>query len=360
MNTSKSEIPADLRRSRGALSNQTGRFDLQRNVESDGWDMEEELPPFRTELTLEQAKSIITRNTSPDLPFDRSLNPYRGCEHGCVYCFARPTHCYLGFSAGLDFETKIIARPNASEILDKELRRKSYKPDTIAIGTNTDPYQPAERDMKVMRGCLKVLSAFNHPVGIVTKGTLIERDIDVLASMAQRGLVNVGISITSLDTSLSRLMEPRAPSPKRRLQTIRRLADAGIPVRLMMAPVVPSVTDHEIEAILQASCVAGAKAANWIMLRLPQEVSPLFREWLEAHFPMRSERVMARLREMHRGQDYDAQWGRRMRGEGHYADMIAARFKIAMRRQGLAPDLPPLRQDLFQVPLAVGDQMALF
>lgn len=354
------QISEERRRGRGALSNESGRFDLRRNTECDGWDIEEDLPSFRTNISLEKAKTIITRNVSPDLPFDRSVNPYRGCEHGCIYCFARPTHCYLGFSAGLDFETQIIARPNAASLLESELRRKSYQVATIAIGTNTDPYQPAEKDLEIMRECLQVLSAFNHPVGIVTKGTLIERDIDILASMAARGLVHVGVSVTTLDAKLSRLMEPRVPSPKRRLQTIERLSKAGIPVRVMMAPVVPSVTDHEVERVLEASKDAGAKAASWIMLRLPREVSPLFREWLETHFPMRAERVMARLQEMHSGRDYSANWGRRMRGEGHYASMIAARFKIAMRCEGLAENLPPLRSDLFQAPLAQGSQMALF
>ncbi|WP_299350553.1 PA0069 family radical SAM protein [uncultured Shimia sp.] len=360
METQTQTISDTRRRGRGALSNQAGRFDLDRYEENDGWEIDEERPAFRTEITQEAAKSIITRNASPDLPFDRSINPYRGCEHGCVYCFARPTHCYLGLSAGLDFETKITARPNAADLLDKELRRKSYDVATLAIGTNTDPYQPAERDLGIMRKCLKVLADFQHPVGIVTKGSLIERDIDILASMAERGLVHVGISVTTLDAKLSRLMEPRVPAPIRRLQTIRRLSDAGIPVRVMMAPVVPSVTDHEIEAVLGAAREAGAKAASWIMLRLPQEVSPLFQEWLQEHFPLRADRVMARVREMHGGQDYDAQWGRRMRGEGHYASMIAARFNMAMRRQGLSPNLPVLRQDLFQPPLATADQLALF
>lgn len=360
MDKTDETIPKERRLARGALSNQTGRYDLERKSEHDGWDIEEELPPFRTEILKQNAKTIITRNTSPDLPFDRSLNPYRGCEHGCIYCFARPTHCYLGFSAGLDFETKIIARPNAAALLDQELRRKSYCVDTIAIGTNTDPYQPAEKNLGIMRDCLEVLSAFNHPVGIVTKGSLIERDIDILASMAKRGLVHVGVSVTTLDPKLSRLMEPRVPTPARRVQTIRRLTSAGIPVRVMMSPVVPSVTDHEIEAVLRAAKEAGAKAASWIMLRLPLEVSPLFQEWLKEHFPMRSERIMARLREMHDGKDYSAEWGRRMRGEGHYASMIASRFKIAMRRAGLTSDLPALSKDRFQVPLAHGAQMALF
>ena len=353
-------IGPDRRRGRGALSNHSGRFDLTRVEENDGWDIAEQRPAFRTNVTNEMAKSIINRNTSPDIAFDRSINPYRGCEHGCIYCFARPTHSYLGLSPGLDFETQIIARPNAAEVLERELRRKFYSVATMAIGTNTDPYQPAERDLGIMRDCLDVLSAFNHPLAIVTKGTLIERDIDLLADMAGRNLVHVGVSVTTMDRSLSRLMEPRVPSPERRLKTIRRLSDAGIPVKVMMAPVVPSITDHEIEAVLNASKQAGATAASWIMLRLPLEVSGMFKEWLVGHFPDRAERVMARVREMHGGKDYDAAWGRRMRGEGHYASMIAARFKIASRRLGLAQDLPKLSDDLFRPPMRAGDQMSLF
>lgn len=353
-------IDGARRRGRGAISNASGRFDLARSEESDGWDIAEERPGFATSISSEMAKTIITRNTSPDVPFDRSINPYRGCEHGCVYCFARPTHCYLGLSAGLDFETRIISRPNAAQVLDQELRRKSYSVATLAIGTNTDPYQPAEKDLGIMRGCLEVLSAFNHPVGIVTKGTLIERDIDILADMAQRNLVHVGVSVTTLDARLSRLMEPRVPSPARRFLTIQKLADAGIPVRLMMAPVVPSITDHEIEAVLQAGQEAGAAAASWIMLRLPLEVSEIFEEWLEEYFPQRAGRVMARVREMHGGKSYDAAWGRRMRGHGHYASMISARFKMAMRRLSLATELPPLSHQQFSLPVRAGDQLSLF
>ncbi|SHK31134.1 DNA repair photolyase [Shimia gijangensis] len=353
-------IDSKRRRGRGALSNATGRFDLDRIEQSDGWEIEEVRPAFDTQIRLEHAKSMIARNSSPDVPFDRSINPYRGCEHGCIYCFARPTHAYLGMSPGLDFETQIIARPNAPEILEKELQRKSYRVATLAIGTNTDPYQPAERDHGIMRACLEILRDFSHPVGIVTKGTLIERDIDLLGDMAARNLVHVGVSVTTLDPHLSRLMEPRVPSPARRLATIRRLSDAGVPVRVMMAPVVPSITDHEIEAVLKAGKDAGAISASWIMLRLPLEVSDMFKEWLEEHFPERASRVMARVREMHGGRDYDAAWGRRMRGEGHYASMISARFKMAQRRLALAPELPELAYDLFCSPIRKGEQMSLF
>lgn len=311
-------------------------------------------------MTEETARSILSYNRSPDLPFDRSINPYRGCEHGCIYCFARPSHAYLGLSPGLDFETRLVARPNAPEVLDRELRRRSYMVAPLAIGTNTDPYQPIEAQRRIMRACLKVLARFRHPVAIVTKGTLIERDIDILAPMARQGLARVGISVTTLDDRLSRLMEPRVPRPARRLATIRRLTGAGVPVRVMVSPVVPSVTDTEVEQILQQAQAAGATSASWTMLRLPREVSPLFREWIAEHFADRADRIMARVREMHGGQDYDARWGRRMRGEGHYAQMIAHRFARASRKLALDQTQPPLRCDLFAPPLAQGDQMSLF
>ncbi|NNL18089.1 MAG: PA0069 family radical SAM protein, partial [Boseongicola sp.] len=284
-------------RGRAALSNRPGRFErFDRNSVDDGWEIDEDLPPVRTDVSLEIPRKIITRNTSPDVPFDRSINPYRGCEHGCIYCFARPTHAFLGLSPGLDFETRLIARPDAPELLAKELRARSYVPKVMAIGTNTDPYQPIEKEHRIMRRCLEVLRDFNHPVGIVTKGTLIERDTDILSDMAARNLVRVGISVTTLDARLSRSMEPRVPGPKRRLQTIRRLAEAGIPVRIQCAPVVPGLTDHELEKLLEAGKDAGAYAANWVMLRLPLEVAPLFKEWLEAEVPNKAAKVMARVR----------------------------------------------------------------
>lgn len=270
-------IETSRRRARGAVSNTSGRFEkLERTETHDGWDIEEERMQFRTQLSFESAKSIITRNSSPDLGFDRSINPYRGCEHGCVYCFARPTHAYLGYSPGLDFETRLIAKPNAAELLEKELRNHRYSVAPIAIGTNTDPYQPIEKLQRIMRECLEVLRDFKHPVGIVTKGTLIERDLDILRDMASEELVKVGVSVTSLDLRVSRLMEPRAPSPDRRLRMIERLSSEGIPVRLMVSPVVPGLTDHEVERIIGAGAASGAKAVSWIMLRLPLEVSELF------------------------------------------------------------------------------------
>jgi DNA repair photolyase len=315
---------------------------------------------LRTNVREERPRKIITYNRSPDLPFDRSINPYRGCEHGCIYCFARPSHAWLGMSAGLDFETRLVARPQAAQVLDRELRAPRYRVAPIAIGTNTDPYQPIEGTHEITRACLKVLARFNHPVAIVTKGTLIERDLDILSEMAGRGLVRVGLSLTTLDARLSRRMEPRAPSPKRRLRTIERLSGAGVPVRLMTSPIVPGLTDHEIEDLLRAGQGAGATAASWIMLRLPLEVAPLFRDWLSEHYPDRAGRVMGLVREMHGGRDYAADWGRRMRGSGHHATMIAQRFDLAAKRLGLDRAQPRLRCDLFEAPARPGDQLALF
>ena len=347
-------------KARGAGSNRVGRYERHdREYRGDGWEIPEDTSLLRTEVSEEFPRTVITRNASPDISFDRSVNPYRGCEHGCSYCFARPTHAWLGLSPGLDFETRIIARPRADEVLRRQLSQKAYDVAPIAIGTNTDPYQPAEARYRIMSRILSVLHEFRHPVTIVTKGALIEQDLPVLTEMAQDGLVRVALSVTSLDARLSRLMEPRAPVPARRLAAIERLAGAGVPTQVMVAPVVPALTDHEMEAILKASAEAGALAAGWIMLRLPLEVSPLFREWLEAHFPDRAGRVMARIREMHGGQDYSAEWGKRMRGEGHYAQMIAHRFAIASRRLGLDRDLPELRTDLFRVP-GRAEQLTLF
>lgn len=348
-------------RGRGALSNHEGRFERhQREAVDDGWTPEADLPVMRTQVRQEVPRRMITYNTSPDLPFDRSINPYRGCEHGCVYCFARPSHAYLGLSPGLDFETKLVARPEAPEVLRRELANKRYRVAPIAIGTNTDPYQPIEKAEGIMRKCLEVLEDTGHPTAIVTKGSLIERDIDILSRMALRGLVRVGISVTTLDARLSRLMEPRAPAPKRRLQAIRRLSEAGVPVRIMASPMIPALTDPELEAILEAGRDAGARHASWIMLRLPREVSPLVQEWLGEHFPDRAERIMTRLREMHGGKEYDATWHRRMRGEGPYAEMIAQRFKVASKRLGLAGAAPPMRCDLFRAPVLEGAQLSLF
>ncbi len=359
--SSERPIPTERRPGRGAAARDSGRFERHRYEDvHDGWDIPEDLAPLRTEVAEERPRSMINYVRSPDIPFDRTINPYRGCEHGCIYCFARPSHAYLGLSPGLDFETRLVARPDAPDVLARELRAPRYVPRTLAIGTNTDPYQPIERDRGIMRRCLEVLRDFGHPVAIVTKGTLIERDMDILTQMAGRGLVRVGISVTTLDAALARKMEPRVPAPARRMATIRRLSEAGIEVRLMVSPVVPGLTDHELERIVQAGADAGAASASWIMLRLPREVSPLWQDWLAEHYPGQAARVMARLREMHGGKDYSSDWGRRMRGEGEYARLVARRFDVAARRAGLDRDLPALRTDLFRPPARPGDQLSLF
>ncbi len=354
-------LPGQRKRGRGAASNITGRFEgHSRESADDGWDIPEEERLIATEVREEQPRSALSWNRSPDLPFDRSINPYRGCEHGCIYCFARPTHAYLNLSPGLDFETRLIARPGIAAVLERELRARTYKVAPVALGTNTDPYQPVEAKWQIMRDVLKVLAEFRHPLAITTKGTLIERDLDLLAPMAAQGLLRVGVSVTTLDAGLSRRLEPRAPAPARRLETIRRLTAAGIPVRAMVAPVIPGLTDAELDAILEATRDAGASAASWIMLRLPLEVGPLFRDWLAEHAPGRAAKVMDRVRQSHGGKDYDAAWGKRMRGEGLWSRLIAQRFDKAIARLGLDKALPPLRCDLFAVPFRRGDQLGLF
>ena len=348
-------------KARGALDNATGRFEReQRIAEYDGWDLPEDGRLLRTEVRIEAPRTAISYNRSPDLPFDRSVNPYRGCEHGCVYCFARPTHAWLNLSPGLDFETRLIARPGIGAVLAREIGRRSYKVAPIAIGTNTDPYQPCEADHRVMREVLQVLHDWKHPVAITTKGALVERDLDLIAPMAAAGLARVGISVTTLDAGLARAMEPRCPLPQRRLQVIRRLSDAGVPVRVMIAPVIPGLTDHELEPILAAARAAGAVAASWIMLRLPLEVAPMMKDWLETRLPGHAAKVMARIRDVHGGRDYDPEWGRRMRGEGLWSDLIAQRFDKACTREGLTINQPPLRKDLFARPVQAGDQLSLF
>ena len=357
----KQDLQTQIAKGRGAVSNVDSRYStVTRHGDGDGWAPDDDAPVLRTQVSIERPRSAITYNRSPDLPFDRSINPYRGCEHGCVYCFARPTHAYLGLSPGLDFETRLVARPGIDAVLRQELGRKAYRVAPLAIGTNTDPYQPVERDHGIMRACLEVLSACGHPVAIVTKGTLIERDLDILGDMARRGLVRGGISLTTVDADLGRRMEPRAPSPKRRLQMIERLSAAGVPVRIMASPMVPGLTDPELEAILTAGKAAGARTASWIMLRLPREVSPLWQEWLAEHYPDRVGRVMSKLREMHGGKDYDARWGHRMRGTGSYAEMVAHRFELAVKRLGLRTRAPAMRTDLFRPPVGSGAQLSLF
>ncbi|MCX7645416.1 MAG: PA0069 family radical SAM protein [Rhodobacteraceae bacterium] len=361
MRPESSLLDPSRRRARGAVSNSASRFEPYRRVGvDDGWPQEEPLPPLRTEVSEERPRRVITRNDSPDVGFDRSVNPYRGCEHGCIYCFARPTHAFLGLSPGLDFETRLVARPGAPEALRRELSAPGYRPAVLAIGTGTDPYQPVERTWRIMRGLLEVLGDFRHPVAIVTKGALVERDIDLLAGMAADGLVSVGISVTTLDAGLARALEPRAPAPARRLAAIARLAAAGIPVRVMASPMIPALTDHELEAILAAARDAGATAASTIALRLPREVAPLFREWLAERVPGRAAHVMNRVRELHGGRDYDPEWGTRMTGRGPFADLLRHRFALACRRLGLAERGPVLRTDLFAVPPRPGAQLSLF
>lgn len=358
--TETTVLPGVRLRGRGALENAAGRFETSQTVAvQDGWDAPDPRV-LRTEVRVEVPRSAISYNTSPDLPFDRSINPYRGCEHGCIYCYARPSHAYLNLSPGLDFETRLIARPGIGTVLDGELRAKSYRVAVMAIGTNTDPYQPCDKEYRVMREVLQVLRAHRHPVAITTKGSLVERDLDILAPMAAAGLVRVGISMTSLDARISRLMEPRAPSPARRLQMIRRLSDAGIAVRVMVAPVVPGLTDHEVEPILAAAKDAGAVAASYIALRLPREVSGMFQDWLATHFPDRAAKVMGRVRDLHGGRDYDPEFGKRMRGTGVWAELMQQRFNVAIARLGLVVRMPPLDCSQFSPPCRLGDQMALF
>ena len=345
--------PVDLRRGRGAVSNATGRFETTRREDfDDGWERDEAIEPLKTEVMMERPRVIITRNESPDISFDRSINPYRGCEHGCVYCFARPTHAYLGLSPGLDFESKLFVKEGAAALLEKELAAPKYIPRVIALGANTDPYQPIERQFRVTRSVLEVLARSRHPVGIVTKSNLIVRDLDILTPMAEQGLVKVFVSVTTLDREIARKMEPRAPTPERRLEAIERLAKAKIPVGVMAAPIIPAVNDAEIEAILARAYQAGAREAGYVTLRLPLEIREIFREWLSVNFPDKLKRTLSLVQSMHGGKDYDSQWGRRMAGSGPYAWMIGRRFEIAARRLGYRETPQMLRNDLFEAPAA--------
>lgn len=353
-------IDSQLRRGRGARSNATGRFEASvREAYDDGWESLGELDAFKTEVFEDTATSILSHNDSPDISFDRSINPYRGCEHGCIYCYARPTHCYLGHSAGLDFETKLYAKSNAAALLERELAVRSYQPKTIALGANTDPYQPIERERKVTRSILEVLANANHPVGIVTKSALVARDIDILTPMAAKGLAKVAISVTTLDAKVARAMEPRAATPQRRVEAIRQLSAAGIPVTVMVAPIIPGLTDHEVESILEATRQAGARSAGYVLLRMPLEIKDLFREWLTEEFPERAKRVIALLQSMHGGKDYVAEFGIRQRGQGPFAEQIALRFNLALKRLGFAEERHQLRTDLFVKPILQGCQLPL-
>ncbi len=358
-----------VHRGRGATTNRVGRFEaFDRERTDDGWslpktgrEMGDAPEPARvgTELIRDTSRSVIARNTSPDVPFDRSINPYRGCEHGCVYCFARPTHAYLGYSAGVDFETKLLYKPDAAEILRHELAKPSYKVAPIAMGTNTDPYQPVERKLRITRAILEVLSKHNHPVTIVTKGAGITRDLDILAPMAAKGLAAVSVSVTSLDHRLSNTLEPRASTLKRRLDAIRILSAAGIPTGVNLAPVIPGLTDMEMERIMTAAAKAGARRAGYILLRLPGETADLFTEWLAHHKPDRAGRVLSLVQQTRGGRRNDPRFGSRMVGSGPVADMIAQRFKLTRKKLGLDQPRSVLNTDLFSVPGAAS-QMGLF
>jgi DNA repair photolyase len=356
-----SAVGGERRRGRGASSNASGRYEpLARVAFDDGWQSFDELPPFKTSVTIDSTRKIITRNNSPDISFDRSINPYRGCEHGCIYCFARPTHAYLGLSPGLDFESKLFAKPDAPKLLERELSASGYVPRTIAIGTNTDPYQPIEREHQVMRRILEVLDRFGHPVGIVTKSALVVRDLDILARMARRNLVKVALSVTTLDGKLARTMEPRAATPARRLDTLRQLVVAGVPASVMVAPVIPALNEAEIERILDSAAAVGVKEAGYVLLRLPLEVRDLFREWLMANYPDRYQHVFKLIRETRGGKDYDSSWGKRMTGGGPIAWMIGRRFELACQKLGFNQTRTVLTTQHFVPAQPASEQLNLF
>ena len=355
-------LDSAYRRGRGSVSNPHARFEpIARERFDDGWDLDDEQAPLATEVTLERARTILTRNDSPDIGFDQSINPYRGCEHGCAYCFARPTHAFQGLSPGLDFETKLFAKPNAVELLEKELSRPDYKVKSIALGTNTDPYQPIERRFRITRGILEVLGRAHHPVGIVTKSALVARDIDILGPMATQDLAQVAISMTTLDPGLARRMEPRAAAPAKRLDTIRRLSEAGIPVSVLVAPIIPGVNDHEIEDILGAAYAAGARGSAYVILRLPHELKEIMRDWLAENFPDKLKHVFSLVQDSFGGRLYDATWGTRQTGIGPYAWMVGRRFEKACERLGYNNTRWKLRTDLFTPPGGrAAQQLALF
>lgn len=360
--TAPPQLPEALTpiKGRGAVSRSSGRFEsLAREVFDDGWGtVDEEPEPLTTTLTRDTSRSIIARNRSPDIPFDRSINPYRGCEHGCIYCYARPTHAYLGCSPGLEFESKLFYKPEAAELLRSELNRPSYRCDTIALGTNTDPYQPVERKLCIMREILEVLAEYSHPVSIVTKSALVERDIDILGPMAERGLASVAVSVTTLDRSLARKMEPRAAAPDRRIQAIRAVSEAGVPVTVMVAPVIPYLTDSELETILARAAGAGATSAGYILVRLPLEIKDLFQQWLETHYPLKADRILNRIRDTRGGNLYESEFGQRMRGRGVYAELIAKRFRQSVQRLGLGRRVT-LDPTQFKPPVTGPEQLGL-
>ncbi len=347
-------------RGRGARSNTSGRFETNaRLVFDDGWQTLEDLPRLKTDVVVETPKKIISSNTSPDLGFDQSINPYRGCEHGCFYCYARPSHAYMGLSPGLDFESKLFVKSNAAELLRKELSAPGYVPKTIILGANTDAYQPIERKYRITRQILEVLQEFNHPVGIVTKSALVLRDLDILQPMAEKGLAKVAISVTSLDNEISRKMEPRASSPRKRLQALEVLSKSGVPTCVMVAPIVPAINDTEVEAILKAASVTGTKEANYVMLRLPLELKEIFREWLASEFPNAASKCISLLQSIHEGKDYDSTFGKRQRGTGPYAWSIGRRFEITAKRLGLNERKWALTVEHFTRPPQAGEQLNL-
>ena len=365
-------IPEPQRKGRGAVSNASGRFESERRIRiDDGWGpskadssgagwQDDDLPALRTTVMADTTKRIITTNDSPDIPFSQSINPYRGCEHGCIYCFARPTHAYLGFSPGLDFETKLVAKLDAAKLLERELREPRYRCQVIAMGTNTDPYQPIEREHQITRGILAVMNSFNQPTGIVTKSALVSRDIDILAPMAARNLATVCVSLTTLDPQLARNMEPRAAAPHRRLATIKALADAGIPTGVMTAPMIPGLNDAELEDLLAAAWEAGARRAGYVLLRLPLEIKDLFGEWLEAYYPMKAKHVQNLIKDTRGGKLNDPRFGSRQRGEGPYAELIKTRFELACRKLGFNQSHRPLDTSQFAPPPKAGDQLRLW
>ncbi|OYX50112.1 MAG: radical SAM protein [Alphaproteobacteria bacterium 32-64-14] len=353
----------DQARGRGALSNATGRFESQyAEPFDDGWEPDEKPETLKTETILEKPKTIITYNASPDISFDRTINPYKGCEHGCIYCYARPNHAYRGLSPGLDFETKIFVKPSAPALLRRELSKKSYKPGRIMLAGDTDIYQPLEKELRITRDILEVLAEFDHPAALITKSALVLRDLDILAPMAAKGLVSVAVSFTTLDRKLARTMEPRCAAPHRRLETMRELSNAGIPVTAMTAPLIPALNEPELENLLAAAHEHGATRAGYVMLRLPLEIAGLFTEWLETHYPRRARRVMSLLRSMHKGEDYRSEWKVRQRGESPYAQLVSARFRNTIRRLGMNKADGSLRTDLFRAPTLkdAGSQMGLF
>lgn len=355
-------VPSRTARGRGAGSNVSGRFESsQTETFDDGWNEGDETPtPMRTTVTAEKARVIITRNDSPDVGFDRSINPYRGCEHGCIYCYARPAHAYMGLSPGLDFESKLFFKPEAASLLRAELSKPRYEPVVIHIGGNTDPYQPQERTLRLTRSIIEVMARFQHPFSIITKSALILRDLDLLAPLAAANLVRVAISVTTLDRKLARSMEPRAATPEKRITAIKGLADAGVPVIVMFAPVIPGLNDHEMEAVLERASQAGARGAGYVALRLPLEIKDLFREWLASDHPDRASRVMSLVRQMRGGKDYDPDWGTRMKGQGPLADLMRVRFQAARKRYGLDFSFDGLDLGKFTVPAKAGDQADLF